>query len=75
MSKNKKKYVVKLNPGDSVIVLNYETLMYLAETCDLLATDQETHENAQAWRNIADEIRLQSEENYYEPTEEEEYWV
>lgn len=78
MSKNKKKHSVKLNPGDSVIVLPYETLLYFAETCDLLAVDQQSEQDAQAWRNIADEIRFQAEENYYQPIEgetEEEYWV
>ena len=65
MSKVKKKHIVKLLPGESVVVMRYDTLMYLAETCDLLAIDQVTSDDAQAWREIADEIRLQSNENYY----------
>ena len=76
MSKNKKKHSVKLNPGDSMVSLPYETLLYLAETCDILAVDQENQEDAAAWRNIADEIRFQADENYYEPVEnEEEYYA
>ena len=76
MSKNKKKHSVKLNPGDSVVVMSYETLLYLAETFDLLAVDQSNQEDAAAWRSIADEIRFQAEENQYQPIEdEEEYWA
>jgi hypothetical protein len=76
MSKNRKKHSVKLSPGDSVLVLSYDTLLYLAETFDLLAVDQNNQEDAAAWRSIADEIRFQAEENYYKPVEdEEEYWV
>jgi len=75
MSKSKKKHTVKLNPGDSVVVFPRDTLLYLAETFDLLSVDQENQADAEAWRTIADEIRFQTEENFYQPIEEEEYWV
>jgi len=74
MSKNRKKRSVKLNPGDSVVVLNYQTLMYLSETCDMLASEHEDQESAEAWRAIADEIRIQTVESHYELSEEEE-WI
>lgn len=70
----KKKHTIKMAPGDTTIVMPYSTLMYLAETCDMLAVDQVNEQDAQAWRDIADEIRFQSNENHYE-IQEEEYWV
>lgn len=74
MSKMKKKHIVKLMPGDSAVVMTYDTLMYLAQTCDLLAEQQESAQDANAWRDVADTIRVQAEENYHEVLEEEE-WV
>lgn len=74
MSKIKKKHVVKLLPGESAIVMSYETLMYLAQTCDILAEQQENDTDADAWRSVADEIRFQTEENHYEEEEQEE-WI
>lgn len=74
MSKMKKKHIVKLMPGDSAVVMTYDTLMYLAQTCDLLAEQQENAQDANAWRDVADTIRVQAEENYHEVFEEEE-WV
>jgi len=69
----KKKQTVKLSPGDSVVVMQYQTLMYLAETCDILAGDQASEDDADSWRNIADEIRFQCTENHFEI--EDESWV
>jgi len=70
MSKLKKKHIVKLMPGDSAVVMTYDTLMYLAQTCDILAEQQENPTDAGAWRDVADTIRVQAEENYHEVTEE-----
>ena len=75
MSKVKKKHIAKLLPGESVVVMRYDTLMYLAQTCDLLAADQLSEEDAQAWRDLADDIRIQCNENYYDGSAEEEYWT
>lgn len=73
MSKSKKKHTVKLSPGDSVVVFPYDTLLYLAETFDLLSVNQDNETDAESWRIIADEIRFQADENHYKQNEEE-YW-
>lgn len=70
----KKKQTVKVAPGESVLVMPYDTLMYLAETCDLLAREQSNVTDSIAWMDIADQIRYQSAENHYE-IEEEEEWI
>lgn len=74
MSRTKKKQTVKLYPGQSALVMNYDTLMYLAQTCDLLAEQQENSYDAESWRVVADDIRYQTEENYYISEEEAEDW-
>ena len=71
MNRMKKKQTVKVAPGESVLVMSYDTLMYLAETCDLLAREQSTVTDSIAWMDIADQIRYQSAENHYEIEEEE----
>lgn len=75
MSKTKKKQMVKLYPGQSTIVMDYDTLMYLAQTCDLLAEQQENDYDAESWRIVADDIRHQTEESYYASEEEAEDWA
>lgn len=71
----KKKHVAKLLPGESVLVVDYSILMHLAETCDIIAMDQESESDADAWRGLADEIRFQSEQNLYvADSEPEEDW-
>jgi hypothetical protein len=67
---SKKKISVKLMPGQSVLVLDYDSLMHLAGTCDFLATEQENLEDAEAWRYMADEIRFQANENLYSQNQE-----
>lgn len=73
MSKIRKKHISKVLPGDAVVIMQYDTLMYLAETFDALAAEQEEEEAAQAWRDIADDIRIQSNETHYDK-EEDEIW-
>lgn len=68
-NKTKKKHTVKLYPGDSAIVLPYETLMYMAGLCDTLAGDQVEEKDAQAWRDLADDIRYQCNENHFSTDE------
>lgn len=70
----KKKHIAKLSPGDSTVVLSYDTLMYLASTCDTLADDQPIEEDAAAWRSLGDEIRFQTQENHYDPEMSYEEW-
>jgi hypothetical protein len=67
---SKKKVSVKLMPGQSVLVLDYDSLMHLASTCDFLAIEQENQQDAEAWRYIADEIRFQANENLYSQNQE-----
>jgi len=71
----KKKHTVKMSPGDTAVVMPYSSFLYLAETCDILAADQLTEEDANAWREIGDMIRYQANDNHYEVEIEEEYWV
>ncbi len=71
MSKLKKKHNSKMLPGDAVVVMPYSTLMYLAETCDILGSEQADESTAQDWRDIADDIRIQSNETHYVEQEEE----
>jgi len=71
LSKVKRKQIIKVSPGESVLIMPYDTLMYLAETCDILARDQPTATDSIVWMDIADQIRYQSAENYYEVEEEE----
>jgi len=75
MSRTKKKHVVKLYPGQSAVVMDYNTLMYLAQTCDLLAEQQDFDHDSEAWRAVADDIRYQTEENHYVDEEEQEDWA
>lgn len=71
----KKKHTVKMLPGDTAVVLPYSTFLYLAETCDVLASNQPNEEDANAWREIGDAIRYQANDNHYDVEIEEEYWV
>lgn len=87
MSKGiKKKHISKLVPGQVCVVLDYAIAMHIAETYDYLANDSlsrasssdssEANEHAQAYFDIADDIRAQSAETYYD-IEEDEYedWI
>lgn len=66
---SKKKVNVKLGAGDTAIVLDYETAMHIAETYDYLANEH-NDEYSDSFRVVADTIRSQAIENYYEPSEE-----
>lgn len=71
MSKGlKKKHISKLLPGQVCIVLDYAIAMHISETYDYLATDVGA-EHEQAYRDIADDVRLQSMETYYDIQEDE----
>jgi hypothetical protein len=66
MSKGiKKKHVSKLMPGQVCIVVDYALAMHIAETYDYLANDA-NEEYSQSFRDIADDIRVQSAETYYD---------
>lgn len=70
MSNLKKKHIVKLHQGECAVVMSYDTFMYLAQTCDIMASQQEDDTDAQSWRSIADEIRYQADETYFEEQQE-----
>lgn len=70
MSNQKKKIALKLKQGESAIVMSYDVLMHLASTCDIMASQQEDIDDSQAWRDLADEIRFQANENLFEEQEE-----
>lgn len=66
MSKGiKKKHISKLMPGQVCIVVDYALAMHIAETYDYLANDA-NEEYSQSFRDIADDIRVQSAETYYD---------
>lgn len=71
---SKKKIGIKLTAGDTAVVLTYEQFLHIAETYDYLATEQDNEQDAQAFRDIADTIRYQSNENYFHSEDEYEEW-
>ena len=66
---NKKKLSLKLSIGDTAIVIDYETAMHIAETYDYLANENE-HEHAESFRAVADTVRMQAMENYFDSTDD-----
>lgn len=62
---DRKKVSIKLDPGESFVVLDHDTLMHLAYSCDLFADQQIEQEDMSAWRDLADIIRGQCQSNYY----------
>jgi hypothetical protein len=66
---NKKKLSVKLLHGQTAIVVDYDTALHIAETYDYLATQQED-EYSDSFRAVADMVRNQAYENYFDNSEE-----
>jgi len=66
---NKKKLSVKLVHGETAIVVDYETAMHIAETYDYLA-NQQNDEYSDSFRQVADLVRSQAYENYFNASEE-----
>lgn len=56
-------------PGQVCIVIDYDTAMHIAESYDYFATQNED-EYSQSFRDIADDIRIQSNETYYDLAED-----
>lgn len=71
---NKKKIGIKLTAGETAVALTYDQFMHIAETYDYLATEQDNEQDAQAFRDIADAIRYQSNQNYFLSEGEYEQW-
>lgn len=67
---SKKKISVKLNVGETAIVVNHELAMHIAETYDYLATEHQD-EHSDSFREIADHIRFQANENHYNESDTE----
>jgi hypothetical protein len=63
---NKKKVSIKLVPGETAVVLGYDTFMHIAQTYDYLASQEEQSEHRDVYYEIADAIRYQSADNYFE---------
>lgn len=70
---NKKKVTVKLTTGQSVLVLDYESLMHIAESYDFLGQEK-NDEYSQWYFDLADEIRRQTLENYFDNDSEYDEW-
>lgn len=66
---NKKKLSLKLVHGQTAIVLDYDTAMHVAETYDYLANQQQD-EYSDSFRAIADTVRDQAYENYFDSSED-----
>lgn len=71
---NKKKLSVKLSIGDTAIVIDYQTAMHIAETYDYLANENQD-EYADSFRAVADTVRMQAVENYFDSIDDDyEQW-
>lgn len=71
---NKKKLSVKLSIGDTAIVIDYETAMHIAETYDYLANENQD-QYADSFRAVADTVRMQAVENYFDSIDDDyEQW-
>lgn len=69
----RKKINLKLYPEETAVVLDYDTAMHIAETYDYLATEH-LDEYSDSFRQIADNIRSQANENYYNEQDGYEEW-
>ena len=67
---NKKKISLKLSVGDTAIVLTHELAMHIAQTYDYLATEHQD-EHSDSFREIADNVRFQANENHYDELNDE----
>lgn len=63
---HRKKVNVKLLSGETAVVLGYEVFMHIAQTYDYLATAEGNSEHQDVYYEIADAIRFQAGENYFE---------
>ncbi len=66
---NKKKINLKLVTGETAIVIDYDTALHIAETYDYLAT-QENDEYSDSFRRVADLVRSQALENYFDSSQD-----
>lgn len=69
----RKKISLRLFPEETAIVISFDTAMHIAETYDYLASEH-IDEYSDSFRQIADMIRQQANENYYAGQEEYEEW-
>lgn len=67
---NKKKLNIKLTHGETAIVIDYETALHIAETYDYLANEHQD-EYSDSFRAIADTVRAQAYENYFDSSKDE----
>lgn len=68
---NKKKVNLKLVSGQSALVLDFDTLMHIAESYDFLGREK-NDEWSQWYFDVADEVRRQATENYFENSDDNE---
>ena len=68
---NKKKISLKLTVGETAVVLNYDVAMHIAETYDYLANEQ-GDQYSDWYRQVADMMRSQAMENYFD-SEDDDY--
>lgn len=62
---SRKKISLKLIQGETAIVIDYATALHIAETYDYLA-NQEQDEHSDSFRMVADLVRTQAVENYFD---------
>lgn len=71
---SKKKLTVKVMAGETAIVMSNDVALHIAESYDFFANSSEKEE-AQWYRDVADMIRYQALENYFEPgSNDDEEW-
>jgi hypothetical protein len=71
---NKKKISLKLNEGESALVLHYDNLMHIAESYDYFASQEKDPDTGNWYRELADSIRYQAGINHFEGPDEEYDW-
>lgn len=62
---SRKKISLKLSQGETAIVIDYATALHIAETYDYLA-NQEQDEHSDSFRMVADLVRTQAAQNYFD---------
>ena len=71
---NRKKISLRLQVEETALVLPYDIAMHIAETYDFVSMDAES-EYVDYYKEVADMVRLQANENHYQvENDEDEEW-
>lgn len=72
---NKKKVNVKIVSGETFLILDLDIALHIAETYDYLSVEQSEEGYAAWYRDVADSIRMQANQNLYSEDSYEEDWI